>query len=492
MTAPSRLVWMSIGWLLLPNLIFLLGWLTPWLSVPLVVGLLWIWGKKQEFRTKEPSGKDQGKWWLLGFALVWTWLSGIGGFAWQRADYLKHDLVWHDLLQQDWPIVYEQGEMLVYYLGYYLVSGGLAKLLGSGLLPWATMIWSGLGMWLAARWWQYHSELRWGWVVLGMSVFAGLDGVQIATAASYEWLSLGQLSWIRIAPIEGHLPAVWGLGHRIPANFSQLAWTPQHAIAGWVCTGVLWAGVREGNNLSHIGWVWALLWIHSPMVAIGTTPLLLMPVLQGKFRELLRWEHLLIGGALLGIMLAYFGSHAPLSEKGWIWETATVGHWWWLVPLFWFWEVGLLIGLLWKLRPSTRNWLLLGGGFIALLCVFRLGYYHDLLMRASLPMMMILGIISLQALSESVQEKFRAPFQKALLLFWLIGAAAPVQEQVKSLIYTVRGQTDFRMKQIPADWDMRNVDDCYQQQDIPHPFELAPQYLGNEESFWGRYLMRRP
>ncbi|WP_027205180.1 hypothetical protein [Butyrivibrio fibrisolvens] len=57
-------------------------------------------------------------------------MSGIGGFVWQRTDFHARNALLHDLIDYSWPVIYESGSGLVYYLTFFLIPALVGKVLG--------------------------------------------------------------------------------------------------------------------------------------------------------------------------------------------------------------------------------------------------------------------------------------------------------------------------------------------------------------------------
>lgn len=72
---------------------------------------------------------------LLGFicivaiSAIWVYMSGIGGFVWQRADWHARNALMHDLIDNSWPVIFEDGGGLVYYLCFWMIPAWLGAVL---------------------------------------------------------------------------------------------------------------------------------------------------------------------------------------------------------------------------------------------------------------------------------------------------------------------------------------------------------------------------
>ncbi len=148
---PTRLLSTAcLFYLLLPCLIFLGGWVQPWLAWPVGIMLtcstLWI-------ALQCPARPVQ--WSLAGtvrlvllLALGWLWVQsiGLGGVVAQSGDCTVRNAIYAALVRDSWPLSV-QGEAFIYYLGFWLPPALAAKLGAPAEL--ALELWVLLGVWLA-------------------------------------------------------------------------------------------------------------------------------------------------------------------------------------------------------------------------------------------------------------------------------------------------------------------------------------------------------
>jgi hypothetical protein len=87
---------------------------------------------------------------LILLLLGWIYMSGIGGWTYQRWDWHGRNAVLHDLIDYTWPVVYpETGNALVYYFIYWMVPAVAGKLAGWACANFILFLWSFLGIFLA-------------------------------------------------------------------------------------------------------------------------------------------------------------------------------------------------------------------------------------------------------------------------------------------------------------------------------------------------------
>lgn len=150
----SRITWL---YLLLPFILFCMGWLRLSVALPVVLICAWALYILIKDETNTAAVLDLGKFAPAGvlIAVVWVLLSGVGGMAFQNWDHHWRNAVLHDLIQYDWPVVYAAADtgpvrMLVYYIGFWLPAAWAGKLLGWEFANLFLFLWTSLGVLLTA------------------------------------------------------------------------------------------------------------------------------------------------------------------------------------------------------------------------------------------------------------------------------------------------------------------------------------------------------
>lgn len=139
----------AILYLLLPNVLFLMGWVEPWVGIPLIIllSLAFILLLK---KSPAPRISFEKKDILFALLLLLGCLFaveslGINGHAQQSGDFIVRNAIYDSLVRESWPLHSERGEYFVYYHAYWLPPALLAKWLGA----------------------SFSTVLLWGWTVLG-------------------------------------------------------------------------------------------------------------------------------------------------------------------------------------------------------------------------------------------------------------------------------------------------------------------------------------
>ncbi len=177
----------AFGYVVLPMVIFSLFWLRPLVGIfvaavivvagilavnpPVLNRVVWLGSEAQWRKVKLPSpfsGTREGDddlhlnrkmlLVLAVVAVVWCFLGGQGSMWAQSADWTARNTIFQELIQQPWPIYYDNGSAaLVYYINHWMVPAALARmvLLGTGSAAFAIGIgnvlllaWTSIGVFL--------------------------------------------------------------------------------------------------------------------------------------------------------------------------------------------------------------------------------------------------------------------------------------------------------------------------------------------------------
>ncbi len=514
-TAPRWLVWMTAVYLTLPVMIFLVGWLRPFWALVSVASALAI-GKGlapgKNVNPAAPSRASRLKWWqgitlLLVLAFV-AGTNGAGGFGVQNWDWIKHNAILRDLVDKPWPVIYttDKGEVaLAYYLAYYLPAAVAGKMLGWQAANVAIYGWTVLGCFLAAVWLMMLSGARW-WAALGMLVlFSGLD----LLGDALWWHPRETLQWVNNFDAEWW-PKLWTL----PSNLTLIAYAPQHAIAGWLFTALLVAGLRARPASFPIGGLLALSLLWSPFLTVGLFALAGLwflghrARLSGCIRAQFRPANLTAVPLALVLALYFQSRNVPFELPHYLYPSRNIiamGSFY-LTPsrtgfaefapayvLTMLLEFGTLALLLLKALPKEdrADRFLLAGAVATLLALpwFHYGHYNDLVMRICIPALWVLQILSLQALVgplKSRQAGRPSRLRMAIIVVLSLGALYPMN--MLRITSNRLAERSWRVVALPL---RDQVPDLFRQQrqSRRHLFSIG-QYLGSVHSWFFLFLAR--
>ena len=428
---------LAVAYLMLPVIVWLLGWFSWWLSIPataaLVAGLWYTMAGSWRIALRASTFV------LLLVAFGWVMLTAAGNiFDVHNWDWFKHRGVFTDLAQQDWPVRLPDplaaflsteartapdtllhnpssrtpfikraptaeshaapDALLRYYLGWYMVPGLVGKWFGTAALHWAVPIW------------------MWGGVALLVLLFTRrFTRIGAQVVAVVVMVCFSGMDYLRILLLSGEaLPLLDG-SHmeadehiQYSSNTSVLMWAPQHFIAGGLYTMLLLQLRREPRFLASSGVLLAACLFWSPFVAIGLLPLVAALLLDNGLRPFLRWQNVVLAAPLAALLVIFLSGGTADFVRGWLWtksDWAELAHW---LPVFYLTEFAVLALLLWRCQPQIGRdrFFLASVAALTILPVYAYGHHNDLGMRASLPALMILCWYCAEIVSNSLANPF--------------------------------------------------------------------------------------
>ncbi len=474
-----------LAYLVLPNLIFLLTWVRPWIGVPAAVAVL-VSAVFLGWRSRgwEPrQGLDRRNLiFVLAVAFSWTLLAGAGGFVPQSHDYIAHNLRFHDLVHLDWPVKYSLPDggqrYFCYGVGYYLAPALGGRLLGEAALPGLTFLWTFCG-----------TALFFYWVAAATSRPKTTLVIFLFFAATNVALYL-----LKLVGIPGVMPAIvlrgkldeLGLYHSYYDVFTKLHFQPQHAMVAWLGTALLYELLWVKRNPRGAFFVWCACLLWSPLTCAG---LLLVPLAAVRHISLRAWfsgVNLVGGGVLVLIMGVYFQGHVKLDVNGPIWKFASGLDW---LPYYLIFDaleltpvlLILLIDRKYRVLGDLRPLFLVAAAWLALLPLYKIGYCSDLRMEGGTPALVIAALGAVCCLQSEVFS-FKRPLFLLLAGSMLIGAVWPLIRPWQNLL---SNREDYSYAASAHLRGFRNLSEYREP-----AFDVAAQYLGRNDSLAVRWLLR--
>lgn len=439
----------SILYLVLPFIIFLLGFFKSFFSIPVSVILLWItWRICRSFKDEQEQGKRRDLFTFLLVLLLWVGLAGIGGYAFQNFDFNARNAVFRDLINYQWPVFYPSMDTggsqyaLVYYFGYWLIPALIGKLVGWQLANFILYLYSAVGIFFVIVLLARLMKTTLTKAILLMVFFSGMDFLIVLLKHSmfpdyypYIWPPIAHLEW-------------WGT-FQFSAFTTQLFWVFNQAIPTWVCTALFLNSKDKKISVFLLG----LNVFFAPLPALGFAFLIFARVLndllnptekkQGKLLSQL-WERSkdlftienILGGGIIGITSFFF--MFTNQSKSFVDQTQISA--WIILDIFLciLFEWLLLWFLLREKRKTDITWYLMAAFFIIVLFTTISGSYL-LSKRSTIAPLMLLMVW----VGEALQKK-EFKYRSALLLLLVIGAATSVYEINRSVYRTFQYYTQPR------------------------------------------------
>ena len=122
----------SFLYIVLPIIVFLLGFLRLYIAIPVtIISLIILYRFLKNQNNKESFYiPKKGLLIMVVIALVWCLFSGIGKFFFQPTYFYDHPIrntIYRDLIMNPWPVAYDSGIYLCYYMGQWLVPSLFGK-----------------------------------------------------------------------------------------------------------------------------------------------------------------------------------------------------------------------------------------------------------------------------------------------------------------------------------------------------------------------------
>lgn len=431
---PDALAAGGLLYLGLPNLLFLGTWFKPgagWLAVLLLAWLMLAVCSRLKFL--ETGNGTQNHWMLLLVATAWTLASGLGGLAYANTDWNFRFAVLRDLSVTAWPPAYpglDSGFMLMRApVAYYLPAAVAGGFMGVEAALSALVLWTVLGVWIFLR-------------LLPLSdKSVGVRSLQVAVVILFSGMDiLGYFAHVGIFP-PWHLHIEWwGQYFQYSSMTTQLFWVPNHALGAWIATALIVRHFGSDGLGRMLPLLLALLPLWSPLSAAGALPFAFVHwawrIRTGKFKRAVDIPVPVAAGVTVAVLpvLLYLAAGAHTINAG----TTVSGARFALTDfvadyvLFVMLEFGLVSLLLVPRDQIMRSLFCVAVVSLLLLPLLRLGPSNDIVMRASIPALLVLLIVVLQMVEQG--GRAIATSRRWLLAICLaIGAITPVREIYRGL-----------------------------------------------------------
>ena len=446
---------LAVVYLVLPVVVWLVGWFEWWLGLPaaaLLVGALRR-PLSGPWRLRAPTPAEAA---VLAVAALWVLAIPAGGvFDPRNPDFFGHRVKLLDLGRHPWPTYLPDPlaawrpapaegppatpPLLRYYLGWHMVPGLAAHWLGPAALSWAVAVWTWAGVALVAL--LFTRGRRGRALVIALAVLVFFSGVTFAGLPAFkgwEWVAraIEDRSW-RFLTYGPRFLQIWSLT-------TTLKLSPHHFLAAGLYTLLCLHLCRQPRFLAVLGMLLAAAPFWSAFGAVGLLPLLAVVLWMNGVRPFLRWPNLCLAGPLFGVVALYLTSGATDFPHGWLWQRE--GYDWPRLMrrllFFYLSEFLLLAVLLAVVRPAVRRepFFIAAVATLLLLPLYWYGSANDLLLRGSLPALFVLGWLCAGAVARGggalVRRgglRRRAAFAGLVLVLGL-GALNPAADLVWSLL----------------------------------------------------------
>lgn len=440
----------AYAYLLLPFLIFVLGWMKVYFAIPITAILIFcywkIWKESEALWIPKLSKDNIIKiLFILGVIALWVYMSGIGKFVYQNTDHTARNAIFNILVDYDWPVVnYEilpqnadrfHATGLIYYIGYWLPSAVIGKLFGLRYGYWAQAVWAVLGIALVYYFICVKAEKIVVWPLWILIFFSGLDivGIYLTNADIASYGSIWHTEW-------------WGIPYQYSSMTTQLFWVFNQAIPAWLCTMLV---LMQTNNRNLV-LLLSTCMLSSTFPFVGLLLLVLFLCFTRKYEEseqsqkesrMIRMkvyfkrliqdtctlQNVLAGGIIGITSFLYLIGNSSSGRV--LMEDPRGSAFYNSLPklvLFLIVEVAVYAVLLYKYNKENKMFYFM----ILCLCVIppiKVGFSNDFCMRVSIPFLFVMMLLVMQSLSLAWKKKDYG-ILIALIITLLLGSVTPMLE----------------------------------------------------------------
>ena len=404
------------AYLTIPVVIFMLGNLKPLIGIPAAVLMAGCcvfscidFCKGPDSKLKDRSSDFFGmkmpvKYLISLFiiAFITVFVSGVGEYVYSMVDHVFRRAIFNDLINYKWPVIYDystqynprviavlgktQGTTaLVYYTTFWMPSALIGKVFGTAAGNIFLLIWTTLGVWLTlVGTTMFIRRISWA-VPIIFIMFSGLDVIPniVQSVTQYEGFMA----------VEHWLPAFAYM-----SNFTQLSNVFNQCVPIWVLTVML----MLSTNVRSTGFIGSLSFAYSPWATIGMLPLALALAFRKELQpakkpkvilSLLHPTAIISCAVMIGIFGPYYMvSTSASDESGFAWKFCrNFGEFvlfWVLLMII---EVVPFVLVLWK-REKKEPLFIVSVITLALIPIYKISYFNDFSMRASLPALFVISV----------------------------------------------------------------------------------------------------
>lgn len=362
---------------------------------------------------------------LALISLAWVSLGGAGHFFYANFDWFTRDAILRDLSLTGWPPSYPTTDVTPLILrapiGYYLPAAVVGSWGGFGAADIALWLWTSLGVFLL--------------LASAVSMFVG--SLQRAICATLV-LGFSGMDLAGYALTRGTLPQLtehieWWAGFaQYSANSTLLFWVPNHALPGWLSTILILRHWRQPELARVAPLLGSCVPLWSPLAALGTLPFFLAGIDWRRDLARLLSPRAFFPLAVVALVSArYLTIGAEHIPSGWLFAVAgqqgVVLNLYLLLCLL---EFGLLCMVLARLRSFDLK-VAIAAILLCLLPLYRFGYGNDIVMRASIPALLVLAMSAVKALTSNGAPAWRGTLGAILV----IGCAGAMQEPLRAVLW---------------------------------------------------------
>lgn len=432
--------------LFVPLIIFFLGWLK--LPIAVIACVVTAAGGICAYQSVEYKEIQYDAKYILitaGVLTVWLIFSGIGRFSYQNSDWMVRNAILRDLVDYDWPVIYDftkgnnlysqylpdQRAGLIYYFTFWLPAALAGKLGGWNAANLLLFVWAFVFLLLTIFWLNVFIGRKSFCTLFVLIFFSGLD-------------IIGAVLMNGVYTLQPAIHIEWWAGLiQYSSNTTQLYWVFNQCLPCWLITAVM-LNVKKPWVTAFIA---CTLFPYAPFCMFGMVPAALyfiFMLMKKENKKIFVQEILNVikspAVPFAAVLLITFGSfflsaNSSISIRGFIWK------YWENIPAgaatyisFLVLEFGIYALLLYKTeKKNSLYWFAVLE--LTLIPLYKMTPANDFCMRASIVPLFILMALVIKNACDRLNKK---DVCSVLLVAALcIGAVTPMHEMVRSVENTV-------------------------------------------------------
>lgn len=492
----KKLTILTLIYISLPTVVFLFSWVETFVSVPSIILLLIslvlsikYLDTKDAHLPKEELFKILISSMILSIALCS--FSEFGILPFQSSDYLGHYLKLGILYNENSPIYDKEREVyMCYYLGQYIIPSFLAKITSVFFLKIYFFLWSLIGVFLAFSWIQIKliqlSQTK--RILICSSLIVGSYVCIIFPVINYLFPDL-----LTIRDNAINIDGKFTLS-QISIFTKGLSEAPQHTVPSVLGISFLLATWKNTLYFPSLCFFALGSIFCTPFAAIGLMPFLVVIFLR-IYRErglsflydfILFLIPLLL--SFIAVIIFLLSSQATNMESNRsIWEIGVSHNFvYYVTYLFVFYGIWLIIFNK-RLFEFDNDALLVSIIFVMILSLFQMGYYNDLIMRASVVPQIVFGLSIGYGIIVRLNTIFKDGFLIIGVLFWLFNTISPIKFYYERIFVMNSSEIVDQLSQFePLNKSFyAYLEKAYED----NPSEVVKQYSLKKSSIFEKYLL---
>lgn len=446
MKESNKIVWAAYLYLLLPVCIFIGTWLKIVWAVPFLIliciSAYYMFKNAPKLWVPSVQKKEIGLILaIIAIAIVWVIFSGVGRLVYQNDDHAYRNAIYEMLVQYKWPVIFDNkvaGEKvgLIYYIGFWLPAAAVGKIFGLQIGYYFQVLWASFGIILVFYLLLVCFKKIKIWPLLGFIFFSGLDvlGYVLACKGQFSLFTTDHMEW-------------WAISMQYSSNTTQLFNVFNQCIVAWLITLLM---LQQKNNKSIV-MLFGCSLLFCTFPAVGMIPILIYIVFRNSpikrkdsfilfLKNVITFENV-VGGGVIGITTFLYLKGNKSGGVFYVQNPKNVILTYLLFIIFEF-----VIYMFFVYRYYWMNPLYyIVFGVLLIFPVINIGNGGDFCMRASIPALTVVALMTLKTLEKDITEKhwIRAVVLSFILL---IGSITPIHEFNRTISNTFQSEI---MGQIP-------------------------------------------